>query len=45
MHPRIWEFFRFDVHATFSAPGAYELELTASDGELSGTTRVLVTVK
>ena len=31
--------------ATFSTPGAYELELTATDGELSATTRVLVTVK
>jgi hypothetical protein len=33
------------TRATFSAPGAYELELTASDGELSATTRLLVTVK
>jgi hypothetical protein len=33
------------TRATFSAPGAYELELTATDGELSTTTRVLVSVK
>jgi hypothetical protein len=33
------------TRATFSAPGAYELELSATDGELSTTTRVIVTVK
>jgi hypothetical protein len=33
------------TRATFSAPGAYELELTATDGELSVSTRVVVTVK
>ena len=33
------------THATFSGPGAYELELTASDGELSASTRILVQVK
>ena len=33
------------TRATFSAPGAYELELTATDGELSNTARILVTVK
>jgi hypothetical protein len=33
------------TRATFPAPGAYELELTATDGELSSSTRVLVTVK
>jgi hypothetical protein len=33
------------THATFSAPGAYELELTATDGELSGSARILVQVK
>jgi hypothetical protein len=32
------------THATFSAPGAYELELTANDSELSAETRVLVNV-
>jgi hypothetical protein len=32
------------THATFSAPGAYELELTANDSELSTTARVAVTV-
>lgn len=32
------------THATFSAPGAYELELSASDSELSSTTRVFVNV-
>ena len=33
------------TRATFSTPGAYELELTATDGELSNTARILVTVK
>ena len=33
------------THATFSAPGSYELELTATDGELSNATRIVVTVK
>lgn len=33
------------THATFSAAGSYELELTATDGELSGATRIVVTVK
>ncbi len=33
------------TRATFSAPGAYELELTATDGEFSSATRVLVNVK
>jgi hypothetical protein len=33
------------TRATFSAPGAYELELTATDGELAASTRVVVTVK
>lgn len=33
------------THATFSAPGAYELELSATDGELSASTRILVQVK
>jgi hypothetical protein len=33
------------TRATFSAPGTYELELTGSDGELSATARVAVTVK
>jgi hypothetical protein len=32
------------THATFSAPGMYELELTANDGELSTTARVNVEV-
>jgi hypothetical protein len=33
------------TRATFSAPGSYELELTASDSELSANTRVIVNVK
>jgi hypothetical protein len=33
------------TRATFNAPGSYELELTASDGELTSTTRVIVNVK
>jgi hypothetical protein len=33
------------THATFSAAGSYELELSASDGELSAITRILVVVK
>ena len=33
------------TRATFSAPGSYELELSATDGEFSATVRVLVTVK
>ena len=33
------------TRATFSAPGSYELELTASDGELSNTARVMIIVK
>jgi hypothetical protein len=33
------------TRATFSAPGAYELELTGTDGELSTSTRVVITVK
>lgn len=33
------------TRATFSAPGAYELELTGSDSELTNTTRVAITVK
>lgn len=33
------------TRATFSVPGAYELELTGSDGELTSTTRVAVNVK
>lgn len=33
------------TRATFSAPGSYELELSASDGELSAATRVIVNVK
>jgi hypothetical protein len=33
------------TRATFSAPGAYELELSATDGEFPAATRVLVTVK
>jgi hypothetical protein len=32
------------THATFSAPGMYELEMTANDGELSATTRLNVDV-
>ena len=32
-------------HATFSAPGSYELELTARDGELSNAARVVIIVK
>jgi hypothetical protein len=31
--------------ATFSAPGTYELELTASDSELTSRTRLNVNVK
>ena len=30
--------------ATFPAPGTYELELTATDSELSGRTRINVNV-
>jgi hypothetical protein len=33
------------TRATFSTQGAYELELSATDGELSSTARVAVTVK
>jgi hypothetical protein len=33
------------TRARFSAPGSYELELTATDGELSASTRVVITVK
>jgi hypothetical protein len=33
------------TRATFGAPGAYELELSATDGELSGSTRIVVNVK
>lgn len=33
------------TRASFSAPGAYELELTGSDGELTASTRVVVNVK
>jgi hypothetical protein len=33
------------TRATFSAAGAYELELTATDGEFTSSTRVAVTVK
>jgi hypothetical protein len=33
------------TRATFSAPGSYELELYATDGELSGSTRIVVAVK
>ena len=33
------------TRATFNAPGSYELELTASDGELTSTTRVIVNVQ
>jgi hypothetical protein len=32
------------THATFSAPGVYELELSASDGEFTSTARVNVDV-
>jgi hypothetical protein len=32
------------THATFSAPGSYELELSASDSELSSNTRISVNV-
>jgi hypothetical protein len=32
------------THATFSTPGSYELELSASDGEFTSTTRVNVDV-
>lgn len=32
------------THATFSAPGSYELELSASDSELSSSTRIVVNV-
>jgi hypothetical protein len=32
------------THVTFSSPGAYELELSASDSELSASTRVIVNV-
>jgi PKD domain-containing protein len=33
------------TRATFSAPGTYELELTANDTELTGGTRINVTVR
>lgn len=33
------------THATFSAPGAYELELSATDGEFTSTYRIVVDVK
>jgi hypothetical protein len=33
------------TRATFSAPGAYELELTANDSQLTASTRVIVNVK
>ena len=33
------------TRATFSAPGTYELELSATDGELSASTRIVVSVK
>jgi hypothetical protein len=33
------------TRATFSAPGAYELELSATDSELSDSLRVVVNVK
>jgi hypothetical protein len=33
------------TRASFSVPGSYELQLTATDGELSGSTRIVVTVK
>jgi hypothetical protein len=32
------------THATFSAPGTYELELAASDSELSTGARISVNV-
>jgi hypothetical protein len=32
------------THVTFSAPGAYELELTGTDSELSSSARIRVTV-
>ena len=32
------------THASFSAPGTYELELLASDSELASSTRVSVNV-
>ena len=32
------------THATFSAPGTYELELTGTDSELSSSARIRVTV-
>ncbi len=32
------------THATFSAPGVYELELTGNDSELSSSARTRVTV-
>ena len=33
------------TRATFNAPGTYELELSATDGELSASTRIVVSVK
>jgi hypothetical protein len=33
------------TRATFSAPGTYELELTATDSVLSASTRILVAIK
>jgi hypothetical protein len=33
------------TRATFSAPGTYELELIGSDGELTNTARVVISVK
>ena len=33
------------THATFSAPGAYDLELSASDSALTSSTRVIVNVR
>jgi hypothetical protein len=33
------------THVTFNAPGVYELELTASDSELSSSTRISVNVE
>lgn len=33
------------THATFSAPGAYEIELSASDSELSEAARIVVNVR
>lgn len=33
------------TRATFSAPGAYELELTGSDSEFTNTARVIINVK